>query len=166
MQAYLPHILVLFATVILQTTIMPHFRIMGIQPDLLLIITITYAFIEGSTFGSVTGFAGGLMQDLAVTQNVGLNALSKALVGYLAGLLKRTIFIESIFLPVIAIFIATLLNETIYVSFAYLFGYEVSVHLIFGFLILPSAVYNSVLAFFVYPLLYRLVGPRQGVMTV
>ncbi len=166
MQVYLPHLLVLFASVVLQTTVMPHFRIMGIQPDLVLIVTITYAFIGGSTFGSATGFLGGLLQDLAVTRSLGLNALSKTLVGYLAGLLKKTIFMESIFLPVISIFIATLLNETIYVGLAYLFGYEIPARLIFSIIVLPSAIYNSVLAFFVYPVLCRLVGFREGTLTV
>jgi len=92
MQAYAPHLLVLFVSVILQTTVMPHFRVMGSQPDLVLIVTVTFAFLEGSALGSATGFMGGLLQDLAVTQVVGLSALSKTLVGYMAGQLERTIF--------------------------------------------------------------------------
>lgn len=161
MQVYAPHVLVLFASVILQTTVMPHFRVMGSQPDLVLIVTITFAFLEGPAFGSATGFFGGLLQDLAVTQVVGLSALSKTLVGYMAGQLERTIFTESIFLPVISIFIATLVNETIYVGFAYLFSYEIPVRFIYSTLVLPAAFYNSILALFIYPLLRRLVHYKQ-----
>lgn len=166
MQAYAPHLLVLFVSVILQTTIMPHFRVMGSQPDLVLIVTVTFAFLEGSALGSATGFMGGLLQDLAVTQVVGLSALSKTLVGYMAGQLERTIFTESIFLPVISIFIATLVNETIYVGFAYLFGYDIPMRFIYGTLVLPAAFYNSLLAFFIYPLLRRLVWRKEKTLVL
>jgi rod shape-determining protein MreD len=163
MQAYAPHALVLFASVILQTTVMPHFRIMGSQPDLVLIVTITFAFLEGPAFGSATGFLGGLLQDLAVTRVVGLSALSKTMVGYMAGQLERTIFTESIFLPIISIFIATLVNETIYVGFSYLFGNQIPVRFVYSTLVLPAALYNSILALFVFPLLRRLVYYRHEV---
>lgn len=93
MSVYLPHILILIATVILQTTLVPHLKVVSVQPDLILIVTVTYAFLEGAAFGSIIGFSGGLLQDLIVAQNIGLNALCKTIVGYLAGSMERIIFI-------------------------------------------------------------------------
>lgn len=161
MSVYLPHILILIATVILQTTLVPHLKVVSVQPDLILIVTVTYAFLEGAAFGSIIGFSGGLLQDLIVAQNIGLNALCKTIVGYLAGSMERIIFIESIYLPLVAIFIATIVNQTIYAGLAFLFGYKIPFWIVFRNLVLPSALYNSLVAFFVYPMLCKIIAREK-----
>jgi len=130
---------------------------MGVQPDLILILTIAYAFVDGQAFGSAIGFFGGLLQDLTLSRNIGLNALSKTIVGYLAGSMERLIFIESIFLPLVAIFLATLVSQTLYAGLAFLLGFEVSFKAVFRNLIFPSAMYNSLISVFIYPLLLKLI---------
>lgn len=149
--------LVLLVSFILQTTLVPQLRVMGTQPDLVLIVVVSYGFIKGPAVGSAAGFIGGLLQDLFAIRSVGLNALSKTIVGYLAGLMERTIFAKNILLPVLAIFFASLLSNTIYVGTAFLLGEQMISRVTFFNIILPSAVYNSLVSLFIYPLLCRLV---------
>ncbi|MBI4744927.1 MAG: rod shape-determining protein MreD [Actinobacteria bacterium] len=158
MHTYLPSFLILLGTVIFQTTIAPHLRIMGVQPDLILILTVTYAFIDGPVYGSALGFFGGLLQDFIIARNVGLNVISKTIVGYIAGLLKENVFIESMFLPVVAIFLASIVDQTIYLILGFTFGYQIPFKNVFYRVILPSAVYNSIFSFFIYPAYRRLIA--------
>lgn len=157
MQIYLPAFLILIGSVILQTTITPHLKIMGVQPDLILILTVTYAFNEGAAHGSIIGFGGGLLEDLIIAQNVGLNTISKTIIGYIAGLIEKNIFIESMFLPIVIVFFASMIDQIIYLILGFIFGYQIPFKSVFLKIILPSAVYNGIFSFFIYPVYRKLI---------
>ncbi len=156
MQLYLASFLVLLSSFVLQTTIIPHLRVFGVQPDLILIVVVTYAFIQGPAAGSVAGFLGGLLEDLVLIRGVGLNVLCKTIMGYVGGLVERALFADNILFLMIAIFVATILNQTIYAGLIFLLGEKVLFWSTFLDLILPSALYNSLLAPLMYHLLLRI----------
>lgn len=58
-----------------------------VSPDLLLLLVVAAAIARGPTAGAVTGFACGLLVDLAPgsVHAVGIGALAHALAGYVAG---------------------------------------------------------------------------------
>lgn len=60
----------------------------GGVPDLLLVLVVGFALVEGSLSGAVTGFVGGLLADLGADHELGRTALVYALVGYFVGLLQ------------------------------------------------------------------------------
>ena len=155
MQAYVLSYLILLAAFILQTTVVPHLKVLGVQPDLILIVVVTYAFLFGPVAGSIAGFFGGLLQDLVLIRGVGFNALGKAIMGYLGGMVERAIFADNILLMMIAIFLATILNQLIYSGLFFLIGERINIWSTFLTLILPSAAYNALLVPFVYHLLLR-----------
>jgi len=156
LHTYLVGFLVLLASFVLQTTIVPHLRVFGVQPDLILIVVVAFAFSEGAVAGSAAGFAGGLLEDLVLIRGVGLNVLCKTITGYVAGLVERALFAENLVLLMIAIIIATVLNQTVYAGLNFLLGEKVLFWSTFRSLILPSALYNSLLAPLVYYLLMRI----------
>lgn len=155
MQAYLVSFLILLASFVLQTTIVPHLRVFGVQPDLILVVVVTYAIIQGPAAGSMAGFVGGLLEDLALIRGVGLNVLCKTIMGYLGGLIERALFAENILLIMMAIFVATVFNQLIYAGLIVLLGEKVVFWPTLSALILPSALYNALLAPVVYLLLLR-----------
>ncbi len=157
MQAYVLSYLILLAAFILQTTVAPHLKILGVQPDLILIVVVTYSFLYGPVAGSIAGFIGGILQDLVLIRGVGFNALGKAIMGYLGGMVEKAIFADNVMLMMIAIFLATILNQLIYSGLFFLVGEKVRLWSTFRTLILPSAAYNAVLAPLVYHLLHRIV---------
>ena len=77
--------LVIGLVLVLQVAVMPHLRIAGVAPDLLLVLTIAVAVRLGPEAGALTGFAAGLAFDLFLETPLGLGALADALVGYGAG---------------------------------------------------------------------------------
>ena len=157
MQIYLVSFFILLASFVLQTTVAPHLQVFNVQPDLILVVVVTYAFIQGPIAGSAAGFVGGILQDLVLIRGVGLNALCKTIMGYLGGMIAKALFADNVLLMMAAIFLATILNQLIYSSLIFILGEKIHLWSAFLSLILPSALYNAVLAPLIYHLLYRIV---------
>ena len=81
----LAFLVVLFA--IVQVTVFTHLRILGVVPDLGLVLAVAIAYRSGPEAGALTGFAAGLCYDIFLETPLGLSALSYALTGYAIGLL-------------------------------------------------------------------------------
>ncbi|RJQ55828.1 MAG: rod shape-determining protein MreD [Actinobacteria bacterium] len=156
---------VLLAAFLLQTTLAPHLRIAGVQPDFLLIVVVVYGFLEGPVVGSVCGFFAGLLQDILVMTTLGLNAVSKTVIGYVSGMVEQNIFSENFLLPSLAIFAATVINETIFLAVRATLGEYVQPVVSFRSIILPGAAYNAVLTGLLFPILTRALrreGPTES----
>ena len=81
MKRYKFFILFFVVLFVLQFSFLPLIAIYGIVPDLLLLATVSYAFLRGSVWGGFVGFALGLMEDLSVGSFFGLNAFTLKLNG-------------------------------------------------------------------------------------
>lgn len=75
-------IVVLVVAMILQATFLYRFEIAGIRPDLLVAFVVYLGWMRGPIAGTVGGFLVGLIQDLDAPGPLGLNALSKTIVGF------------------------------------------------------------------------------------
>jgi rod shape-determining protein MreD len=73
---------VLVVALILQATFLYRFEIGGIRPDLLVAFVVYLGWMRGPIPGTVGGFMVGLIQDLDAPGPLGLNALSKTIVGF------------------------------------------------------------------------------------
>lgn len=151
-------VLALVVAFLLQTTLAPHMRIGGVQPDFLLVVVVAYAFLEGPVVGSVTGFFGGLLQDLLLMTTLGLNALSKSIVGYLSGMVEQNIFSENFVLPMLAMFATTVMSESIFIALRATLGESIAPVVAAKSIVLPAAIYNAVLAGASYPILSRMLS--------
>ncbi len=162
MQSFFVLFLAISIAFLTQTTIIPYFEIGGVQPDLVLIVITIYAFIEGPVWGSLAGFMGGLLQDLVTIRNMGLGSLSKTIVGYFAGLAKKNVVSENVFLPMVVVFLTSLVAQIIYISFSFLVGDTIALREVFFRLIVPSAIYDSLLAVPVYLLFLKILARKKG----
>lgn len=77
--------LAVVTAVLLQTTLMATLPLPGAAPDLVVVLVIGFALVEGPMSGLVTGFAGGLLADLPADHQLGRLALAYGLVGYVCG---------------------------------------------------------------------------------
>lgn len=135
---------VIFGTFIIQAAVAPHLTIVNVRPDFILILAALFGFAYGPQTGGLAGFSGGLFSDLLSGSAVGVGLLSKSVVGFFAGMVQRTIFVQNMVLPMFAIFIATWIHEFIYFGFLFLFGNTISIEILIWKIVLPSAVYNAV----------------------
>lgn len=89
----LAHIAVFFLLFILQTSVLRMYASMA--PDTALLATVWFALRHGRYGGLDSGVLGGLLQDVASFGMMGINLLSKGIIGLLAGGLKENHLLES-----------------------------------------------------------------------
>jgi rod shape-determining protein MreD len=146
---------VIVTALLLQTTVFADVRLLGARPELMFLLTISFAILEGPASGAITGFAGGMAQDFLLDQPKGITALTLTLLGYAVGLLRQYIVSPSPVLPVLLVAGGTFVGELFYGLVAFLLG-QLDVTALYLFRIAAlSAVYNAILTPLVYPVLRR-----------
>ncbi|MFA5535823.1 MAG: rod shape-determining protein MreD [Bacillota bacterium] len=139
----------LFLSLTLETTVFDLFTFYGAKPDFLLILVLFYALFRGSIAGAKIGFIFGLAEDLLLGRFVGLNAATKMLIGYLAGFGERKLFKDNLILPLLVVFIGSILSHLIYIFFFSLVS-GLNQFILFRQFALPLAAYNSLMGFIIY----------------
>lgn len=101
----------------LQVVVLARLPLPGAPPDVLLVVVVGLALAGGPLAGAVTGFAAGLLLDLAPPADhaLGRVALAFALVGYLAGLLRSDVA-RSALVPLFVVALASLVSLAAYVA--------------------------------------------------
>lgn len=140
--------------VVLQVSVVPHLRIAGTAPDLVLLLTIAVAYRLGPEAGALTGFGAGLAFDLFLETPLGLNALTDAVVGYAVGVFTAGLLRVPRALPVTLALGAGVLGGLLFVGVGTLAGSDA----VRGFqglsTVLIAAAYDAVVA----PLMFGLVA--------
>lgn len=140
----------------LQSTLLAQATILGVIPQVVLVVVVCLAYLDGERVGVVTGFSAGLLQDLMPFPAViGLTALVYTLVAYGVGILRQYAPSESVWTPVLVVALASAVAELGYAALAIILG-EPWVGLgytarVAGLVVL----YNTLLTPFVFPLVRR-----------
>ena len=106
-------VIVIFITIILQSTILSEVSVRGIKPDFVLIMIILFANYSGRMKGQILGFTMGLVQDFLSLAPLGFNALINTTIGYLSGATSGKIFLDPIVVPMVFVLIGTFLKSTL-----------------------------------------------------
>ena len=156
----LPRMLAVAALLIvalaLQSTLLAQATMLGVIPQVVLVVVVCLAYLDGERVGVVTGFFAGLLQDLLPFPAViGLTALVYTLVGYAVGNLRQYAPADSVWTPVLTVALATAVAQFGYACLAIILG-EPWVGLgytarVAGLVVL----YNTLLTPFVFPLVRR-----------
>ena len=108
------NILLLILAFILQTTWVHAFEIIGLRPDLVVLVLIYIALRSGSFEATLLGFAIGFLQDIEMPHNLGLNALANSVIGFAVGWVRLHITADNFLVQISLIFGAVLLHDLIY----------------------------------------------------
>jgi len=81
--------LAIFIVLMVQQTLIVALRIGGVHPDLLWLLPITAALLDGPETGAIVGFWAGLTFDLVLPTPFGLSALVGCVLGYAVGTLTK-----------------------------------------------------------------------------
>ncbi len=116
-------VVVLLVAVIVQTTLASDVRVLGVAPDLLLLVAICGGLVAGSEVGCIFGFLAGLSADVFLTATpFGLSALTYCLVGFGVGVLRNNVLRDSWLLAPIVTFVATVVGVVGFVAFGDVVG--------------------------------------------
>ena len=145
----------MLTALVLQSTVFAQITLGGTKPDLVYLVTIVLAFLEGPASGAVAGFTGGMAEDFLLDLPKGITALTLTLVGYAVGMLRQYITTPSPLLPVVLVGTATAGGMLFYGLVSFLLGQlEVSA----GFVVrvaLLTGLYNAVLTPLLFPVVRR-----------
>ena len=141
----------------LQSTVFARITILGVIPQILFVVIVSLAYLQGERVGAVCGFLGGLLQDLLLTDSiVGLYALIYLLLGFAAGSFRKYAPAESIWMPVFVVATASVVAEMGYATLNIIMGQR-WVSLTFTLKVAALVVlYNTLLTPFVFPLVRRI----------
>ena len=157
---------VLVVAVALQTAVAPHLRLLGANPDFALIAVVCVALIKGSETGAVFGFLTGMITAIALMEPFGVAAFVFVLIGYFAGRYAETADLPAGLAPLLTVFVATLVANLLFALAQFLLGRQVPLGFFLGRVLVPSLVFNTLLAAPVYLLARLWLKGKAGLRAV
>jgi rod shape-determining protein MreD len=116
---------ILVLALLLQTTIVPDVRVLGVCADLMLLCTACAGLVGGPEMGAIAGFAAGLLADLFLTTTpLGLTALVFSLIGYSVGTIRYSVLQEGWLLAPATGFLASSAGVVTFVLAGVMVGQE------------------------------------------
>lgn len=137
----------------IQNCIFPLMPFLSAAPNLLLILTFSFGFMEGKRVGMMYGLVAGLLLDLFYSGPFGFYTLFYIYVGYMNGICTKYYYEDYITLPLIL----CVINELAYNLYVYIFRFLIRGRLNFLFyfreLMIPEIIFTVITTLFVYRLL-------------
>jgi rod shape-determining protein MreD len=126
-----------------QAVLAPALRVADVAPDIPLIVLLLLALRRGPEFGCVAGFLTGLLQDLATGGLVGVQALTKAVVGFALGALGARVRVTQPLVQVPALVVLTLAEGIGRFGLMKLFRFPAPFAELMEYAVVPQAIYNG-----------------------
>lgn len=137
--------LVIFVVLMVQQTVMVALRIDGAHPDLLWLLPITAALLDGPETGAIIGFWAGLSFDLVLPTPFGLSALVGCLLGYVTGVLTTAVDPRAAWLKPVAALTGSVGADMLFAVLGAVLGQEQMVQINFLALALVVGISSVVL---------------------
>ncbi len=144
---------VLIACLLLHTTVLTHLRVLGVMPDVMLLVAVAAGITAGPERGAAMGFAAGITSDLFLRSPFGLSALVFTLVGYAMGAAHTGVLRPSWYIRSLLAMLGSAGGVLLYAFAGAMLG-EPLVNLRLVTVVIVVALANAVLA----PLVVRVVG--------
>ena len=140
---------------VLQTSLLPFISYNGVSPNLMLLLTVSVAFLLGHRYGVFVGFAVGLLQDLTSGSYFGCVIFSYMVIGLLCGKFSDQIFKDQFLLPVLSSFFTSTIHYFIMVMFIFLLGYQLDLQWSLRYTLIPLLCWQFLFAYPVYKLVFE-----------
>ncbi len=126
-----------------------------LAPQLLMFFPVFGGMLSGPVSGAKHGAIVGLLQDLVIGRFIGLNIITWAIVGFLAGHTTKGLFKENYFIGIVAIFCACIASAVTYTLLVGLVSGEFFSMTKISQIVLGGVVSNCILAPILYVPTYR-----------
>jgi rod shape-determining protein MreD len=136
--------LITFALLIVQSTVILSIRIDGVHPDLLWLLPITAALLDGPESGAIVGFWTGLAFDLILPTPFGLSALVGCILGYSVGVATKAVDQRAGWLTPVAAVIGSVVADMLFAVLGGVFGQQQMVQINFLALVAVIAVSSAI----------------------
>ncbi len=148
--------ILIFILVTTQVTFLNFIEIFGVRPNLIIILIVSIALLEGRNHGAAVGFFAGLCMDAVVGVALGYQALIGMLLGVLLGNINKRFFKENMIVMIICTFISTFLYESAVIGITYTLGLKINYIETINSVILPEAALNCIVGVVIFFLITRI----------
>ncbi len=105
--------MIFFIAFILQSTLMNHFRVFGVSPNLILCLVVIFSFLYEGNHGVIFGILFGLADDICFAELIGIAAMANFAVSLICIGMKQYFYKESR----ISVTIVSVLGTAVYALF-------------------------------------------------
>ena len=109
----------------LQTSLLTFISFNGFSANLMLLLTVSIAFLRGNEYGAFFGFMAGILQDATAGSYFGLATFSYITIGLIFGKFSVNLFRDQALLPVISSIPALVIHFAITIGFLFLLNYQI-----------------------------------------
>lgn len=150
----------LLVALVVQTAVLGRFALLGAKPELLTLLVVAVAMLDGSVSGAIAGFGAGLLLDAQTSLPDGLAALVLAATGATVGRIRPLLQRPSAWLPAAVVGVATVASLLVYALLALLLGSPTGGLVRTIARIALAGVYGAALTPLIYPGVQRLLLER------
>lgn len=138
---------------LVQVVVLSNIIALPAMPDLVLLLVLYVSLKNGSVAGCTAGFISGIIMDFVSAAPLGLNAMTKAITGFVAGKFYSSFNMQRLFVPIVAAFAATFLKALLVLVMTFFFGEKIMRYRLLSPVLWFEAVVNVVFALFLFKLL-------------
>jgi rod shape-determining protein MreD len=149
--------LLVFGALILQITLIARVSVFGSKADLPLALIVAVALLKGPFHGETVGFFSGLLGDLVSGGPLGIQALSRTVIGYGSGFVRGRLYSDNVITQAVSGFIATLAGKLITAVHLSLLSNEAQFLRIPFLGVILAACINSVFVVIIFGILRRII---------
>lgn len=137
--------LTVFGGGVAHLTLAPVLRVADVTPDIPLLIVLLVALRRGPEFGGLAGFAAGVLQDAATGGLIGVQALTKGIVGFAIGHLGTRFRVTQPLVQVPGLVLLSIAEGLGRYVILKLFHFPAAFGDLMTYIVLPQALYNGFL---------------------
>lgn len=143
---------------LLQSTFFQAIALADVVPNLLLVLTVTFAYMRGRKEGLLIGLACGLLVDFMYGDIIGVCALIYMVTGYINGILHLFFYRDVLTIPILLVAISNLFYSFLYYILEFLLRNRLNFLFYFRRIMIPELVYTVLVAVILYKLLHNING--------
>ncbi|HHU90149.1 MAG TPA: rod shape-determining protein MreD [Clostridiaceae bacterium] len=138
-------VFLIWITAFCQSTLLEYLEIFNVRPNILIVLMVIVALLRSTVESAAMGLLFGLTMDILMGKTLGWYALLFFLVSIPISMINDKLYREKFLVLITFAFSSTVLIETVFFLIIFMFrGYSYLPYL-FGTVIVPEAIYNSIL---------------------
>ncbi len=149
---HLKIVMIVYAALLAQITVLPAYFADPFQPNLLVIVVVYLGLREGGWHGGGLAFLLGLVEDCFSGIYLGLGAFSFLAIYLALRRMADRLYTDSLYLTLIAVFLATIVNGLLHLLLLLLFSASEGLYRTLLPGLLPQSLVNTLAAFIVFGL--------------
>ena len=137
-----------------QTSLLPYIGYNGVSVNLMLLLTVSTAFVHGYRHGVLMGLVTGMLQDFTTGSYFGCSIFSYMIIGLFFGKFSDRIFKEQLLFPVLSAPLAATMYFFIVTSLLFLIGYKIDFLHMIQTILQPLIIYQVAFSWLIHKVVY------------